>query len=114
MISFACQQIDLREIVQCSFDLNKREYELLIYFLKKEEPKAVNEVAEETGFERSTIQKAISNLLRKELVQRRQINLKGGGYKYYYNIINKEELKKRLKDIVSKWYRNVEEAINKW
>ena len=114
MISFACKTVDLKDIITCSFDLNKTEYELLMFLVKQEEPLTISDIAGKTGFERSTVQKAISKLLTKEVVERRQLNLKGGGYRFIYQVEDKEALKERMRSIVDGWHRNVLEAVKKW
>ncbi len=98
----------------CSFDLNKTEYSLLLFLLNTEEQLTIQEIAGKINFERSTVQKAIAKLLSKELVERRQINLSSGGYRFIYEISDKETIKKRLGTIVEGWYKNVVDAIKTW
>ena len=114
MISFACTNVKLQEVITCSFELNRTEYELLIFLLEQENALTVTEIADKQGFERSTVQKAISRLLSKALVERRQLNLSGGGYRFLYAVTEKEEIRKRLHTIVEGWYKNVLGAIDKW
>ena len=114
MISFACQNVQLQDIITCSFELNKTEYELLLFLLQEEEALTINEIADKKKLERSTIQKAISRLKEKELVERRQLNLSGGGYRFIYAVSDKDAIKERLTTIVNGWQKNVLEAINKW
>lgn len=114
MISFACKNVQLQEIVMCSFDLNKTEYSLLLSMLKNEEQLTIQEIATRVGFERSTVQKAIAKLLSKDLVERRQINLSSGGYHFVYEIVDKDEIKSRISKIVEGWYTNVIAAVNEW
>jgi len=57
--------------------------------------------------DRTTIQKALQNLFKKKLVKRRQMNLENGGYAYYYFVQDKDEIKQKVKKIVTDWYRAV-------
>ena len=63
MVDFACKQIELIEIIKCSFSLNKTEYKILIKLLKHEHWVSIVQISKLTGFERSTVQKAIKNLV---------------------------------------------------
>ena len=114
MISFACQRIDIKDIIRCSFDLSRTEYVLLVHLLGEEEPVTISAIANKKGLERSTVQKAISNLYEKGIVERRQLNLSSGGYRYIYAVKEKELLKERLSKVMDEWFRNVREAVDKW
>lgn len=106
--------IDLKEIIMCSFSLNKTEYQTLLILLKQSEALSIGEIAKLVKLERSTVQKAISKLKDKDLVDRRQINLSGGGYHFIYAAKDHDEIKSELKTIVQGWHKSVIEAINEW
>lgn len=114
MISFACTTINLKDIITCSFELGKTEYELLEFLFKEEDPLTIQEIANKRSLERSTVQKAIAKLREKQLVERRQLNLSTGGYKFIYGVIDKDDIKAELQQIVNGWHRNVNEAIRQW
>ncbi|MBD3209263.1 MarR family transcriptional regulator [Candidatus Woesearchaeota archaeon] len=114
MISFACQNIDLQDIITCSFELNKTEYELLLFLLQQQQSLTVHDIAKKRGLERSTVQKAISQLLQKALVERRQMNLSSGGYRFLYGVHDKDDMKQRLMSIVDGWHENVTKVIKHW
>ena len=114
MIYFACKTISMEEIVRCSFNINKTEYKVLVFLLRHKQEYSVQEIAEKLGKERTTIQKAIKSLLAKGLLFRRQVNLDNGGYVYYYSIKNKEEIKKRIIELVDSWTRAVKKAVESW
>ncbi len=114
MINFACKTINLEEIIMCSFNIKKTEYKIMNYLLKEKEAKTIKEITKTIGLERSTVQKAIKELTTKKIVNRKQKNNKKGGYKYYYEIREKEEIRKKLREIISKWCENTIKAINEW
>jgi len=111
MITFACKKIRLDEIVRCSFSLNKTEYNLLVFLLKKEKEFGIQELSKKTGLERTTLQKALKRLLDKKLAKRRQVNIKKGGYFYLYAVKSKPSLKQRLLEIIRQWEKTAEEEI---
>lgn len=113
MISFACKQITLPELIKCSFDLNKTDYSVFEFLMSHDKEYFINDLAKELNMERSSVQKAIKNLAERDLVLRKQVNLDGGGYKFFYIINNKQLIKHRMEEIVDTWHYKVKEAIKK-
>lgn len=114
MISFACKQIDFKELVQCSFELNKTEYDLFMFLLSSKENLCVSSISKLLKKDRTTIQKAVKKLLQKELVLKHQVNLENGGYVYVYNIRDKQLIRNKLLNIVESWYKQVVNYVDKW
>ena len=112
MLTFSCKTISQEDLVRCAFDLNKTEYNVLVFLLKKNERRTATQISESMKLDRTTVQKAIKKLVEKGLVKRSQINLSGGGYTFFYKINNRDEIKEKMKNVTHKWYRRVEEAIN--
>ena len=113
MITFACKKIKKEELIRCSFDLNKTQYNILMFLLKKNKRYSVIEIAKKNKLDRTTVQKAIKVLLKKGLVRRFQKNLTKGGYMYLYEVSRKDEIKKEMKRIISNWYNVVLNEIGK-
>ncbi|MBU1201998.1 MAG: hypothetical protein KJ583_04915 [Nanoarchaeota archaeon] len=114
MISFACKKIELKDLIKCSFDLNKTDYVVFNFLMKKNKEFSVEKIAKALVFERSSVQKAIQKLVFRNLVLRRQVNLEQGGYKFFYSINDREEIKRRIQEIIDGWHRKVKEAIKDW
>lgn len=114
MISFACKDIELMEIVRCSFDLNKTDYTVFNFLMGINNELAISEIASKLKLERSGVQKSIKTLLNQDLVMRRQLNLDHGGYKFRYSIKDKELVKKRMMVIIDGWHSKVKDAIKHW
>jgi len=113
MVTFSCKKISQEELIRCAFNLNKTEYNILMFLLKNNKKYTVSQISQIMKLDRTTIQKAIKNLTNEELVKRRQINLSAGGYMFFYKINDKNEIKNKIKKIIYEWYKHVEEAINK-
>ena len=114
MISFACKRVGFDELLMCSFGLTKGEYRLLMLLLERGEESNIKELSRLAGVDRSTSQKSISNLMKKELVMRRQVNQPNGGYFFYYSPIRKELIKQRMVQTLKNWNMAVERAITEW
>lgn len=113
MVTFACKKIPQEDLIRCSFDLRKTSYKLLIHLMKQKRPLRASEIADGIGLERSSVQKALGKLLEKDLVVRSQKNLEKGGYIYFYRTKNKQEIKQRMKEIISNWYENTRKEIER-
>ncbi|HKL24335.1 MAG TPA: helix-turn-helix domain-containing protein [Candidatus Nanoarchaeia archaeon] len=113
MVTFACKKIPKEDLIRCSFDLNKTSYKLLIYLLTQKKPLKISDISEGMGLERSSVQKALGKLFEKELVIRSQKNLEKGGYIYFYQTKNKQEIKDRMKKIINNWYENTKKEIER-
>jgi predicted transcriptional regulator len=114
MINFACKDIDFSEVVRCSFNLNKTEYKLLIKLVRQDKKLSIVEIARLTGFERSTVQKAIKKLVQERLVSRSQINLSRGGYVFTYRAKDKENVKKRTVNCIKLWSSRACQEVMNW
>jgi len=95
LITFSCKKISKEDLIKCSLALNKTEYNLLMFLLKKDKSLTAIQISEFMNLDRTTIQKAISNLVEKGLVKRKQKNISGGGYTFLYLIEDKKEIKNK-------------------
>ncbi len=114
MISFACQDIEFKDLLRCSFELNKTEYNVFMFLLKTDKWFITSKLGSIMNLDRTTVQKAIKRLSEKNLVTRHQENLHKGGYMFHYKIKNKEEIKQKMQNIVDNWYEEVKKEIKKW
>lgn len=113
-ISFACQTIDFKDLLRCSFDLNKTEYILFKYLITQDDSLSVSAIGQATGKDRTTVQKAMKKLIQQNIVHKHQVNLDHGGYTFVYAIRDKEFLRRRMLSVVENWYNQVLQEINQW
>ncbi len=114
MIDFACSKIELSEIIMCSFNLSKTDYNLLLKLSGFDKSMTVQEISELSNLERSTVQKSLKNLLSNSLVSRSQTNMSRGGYVFRYKSIGRQEIKKRIMQTIESWNRRVEKEVMSW
>ena len=114
MIDFACKKFSINEVIQCSLGLSKAECRLFQFLLYEDEDLTAQQIAERMKIDRTTVQKAIKNLVENDIVLRLQENLDKGGYIFRYRIRDKDVIRKRIKDIVSNWYRTVLTELERW
>ena len=106
MINLACKNITVQELITCAFNINKTEYLIISQLLKKQNCSSES-LSNKLGKDLTTIQKALKTLVEKELVIRKQINLEGGGYKFIYQSISKEEIKNKIENNLNNFQEKV-------
>jgi predicted transcriptional regulator len=111
MVNLQCSEIDSKELIQCTFNLKKTELRIFLYLLKNQRSISSNDIADELGLDRTTVQKSIKGLLDRDIVLRRQLNLDSGGYVFLYCVKEKEELKKQMKEIIHNWALKAEHQL---
>lgn len=115
MIDFACKQFNMDEIIKCSLGLSKADFRLMNFFLKEDSTwHTTQDIAKIMKLNLSTIQRCVKTLHKKEILTRSQENLNGGGYIFLYQIKNKEELRKKIKQIIHNWTKGVDKALESW
>jgi predicted transcriptional regulator len=112
-ITFACKRIMKDELIQCALEIKKTPYKILMLLLERKKKLKASEIVKEIGLKRCSIQKALKELLKKELVKRSQINLASGGYLYCYYSKDKKEIKNKITNILDSWHKKAKEEISK-
>ena len=112
-LNFACKKFPIEQVLRCSFGLSNPEFRILKVLLSKGE-RSVEEIGDELGKDRTTIQRSIKNLVQKKLVKRKQYNLENGGYQFYYLPQDKEEIKEKIKEHFVQFSSMVREEVEKW
>lgn len=115
MIDFACQEFDLDEVIKCSLGLTKADYKLMLHFLNsRDDWTTTTELSKKLRLTLSTIQRCVKSLHEKNILDRRQENLDGGGYTFIYKLKNKQELKSRVSDTIHSWVKKFDKELDKW
>lgn len=85
--------------------LNKTESLVFVYLLKQEENIDVVNIKNYLNKERTTIQKILFKLVKRNLIYKRQLNL-SSGFKFIYGVVDKERLKDCIKEDLLNTYNN--------
>ncbi|RLI83160.1 TrmB family transcriptional regulator [Archaeoglobales archaeon] len=110
---FEISEPDFEHIVKCVLKLTISELE--VYLALIDNPGVgVDELSEIMGKDRSGVYRSLQTLLEKGLVRREYRILKHGGYKYIYNPIDVEILKSILREELEKWFRKLNEVVEKF
>jgi len=115
MIDFACKKFDLNEIIKCSLDLTKFEFEIFKYLIRNDEEWFTTfELSKRLKVGLSTVQKTVKKLKQSNIVVQRQKNLGKGGYVFAYSIRNKTLLREIILNIIHNWTKKVEAEVKMW
>lgn len=112
-MDFACQEIDVTQVLKCSFALSKAGCSVLKEFLKQ--PNRVwrsDELAEITGHDLATIQRTLKHLFEREVLIRRQQNREAGGYEYVYELKEEQELITLIKSTLDEWVLQAKQEVS--
>jgi len=98
-------------VLSCVFGV--RDHESRTYLTLLDHPgSTVAELAETLDRDRSNVNRSLSTLRDKGLVERRRRLLDSGGYVYQYTAIPVPEAKERLHDALDQWVEGVHGAID--
>ncbi|PAU83732.1 TrmB family transcriptional regulator [Halorubrum salipaludis] len=98
-------------VLSCVFGV--RDHESRTYLTLLDHPgSTVAELAETLDRDRSNVNRSLSTLREKGLVERRRRLLDSGGYVYQYTAIPVPEAKQRLHDALDEWVEGVHSAID--
>lgn len=115
MINFACKQFQMEDVIRCALSLTKSDYKVFEFFMDNhDEWWTSSKVSKKLSLDTSTTQRSVKKLHEKNILQRTQSNLEGGGYLFYYKIKHKDEVADILKEIIESWVNRVKDALDKW
>jgi predicted transcriptional regulator len=100
-----------QHILSCVFGV--QDHESRTYLVLLDNPgSTVAELAEELDRDRSNVNRSLTTLLSKNLVERRRRLLDPGGYVYEYTAVSLPEAKELLHEALDEWVENVHTAID--
>ena len=110
-----------KDLFKCTLGLNQVEIEVLQYLIENHASETL-EIAQNLKKDRSTIQRALQNLINLELILREPISIKElnkkwkknnrkSGYLYLYDTIDKKQIKKRFSTLLEEWYSQMKRFI---
>ena len=100
-----------QHILSCVFGI--QDHESRTYLVLLDTPDStVAELAEELDRDRSNVNRSLTTLLSKSLVERRRRLLDPGGYVYEYTAVPLPEAKELLHEALDEWVENVHASID--
>ena len=62
----------------------------------------------------STVQRSVKKLYEKEILQRSQQNLDGGGYVFMYKVYSRAKIKNIIMGVMNSWPDRLGQELEKW
>ncbi len=106
------QKVEASDVMHCFLGLRNLEIDVYFYLLKGQA--TVKDVAEALGRNRSTIQRAIQNLVQRGFAHRRTRTLRKGGYVYVYEAVNLATLKELIKKALDSFYQQIVDFLDRY
>lgn len=115
MIDFACKEFKVEDVIKCALNLTRADLKVMKYFVNNMEHWVdTDTLSQALEFDLSTIQRSVKKLYEKEILQRSQQNLDGGGYIFIYKIHSKTRIKNIIMSIVQMWADRLEKELEQW
>jgi len=102
-------RINFQDLMRCALDLSALDVD--VYFRLLDGETTVKEISNKLNRNRSTIQRALTNLINKGLATREPKTMKNGGYYFEYKAIPLEQVEKDLRERVKKWYAKLSTVL---
>lgn len=90
------------DLLCCAFGL--RNTEIDAFFSLMSGPGTVKEIASKIGRDRSTIQRVLTKLCKKGLVEQEERNFDRGGYYYVYRAVSSTDVRDQILSQLEEWY----------
>jgi predicted transcriptional regulator len=115
MIDFACKEFKIEDVIKCALNLTKADLKVMKYFLNETEQWVDTDfLSKILKLDISTIQRSVKKLHEKEILQRSQQNLDGGGYVFRYKINSRPKIKNIIMTVVNSWADRLGQELEKW
>ncbi len=98
------------DLLCCAFGLHDSEIDA--YFSLLSEPKTVESISSLIGRDRSTVQRILSKLRKKGLIEREAKHIEKGGYYYVYKAVSTETVRKQMLTQLEKWYNETRRFLS--
>lgn len=114
-MDFACKEIKIEDVIKCALNLTKADLKVMKHFLNETDQWVDTEyLSKALGLDISTIQRSVKKLHEKEILQRSQQNLDGGGYIFRYKAHSRAKIKDIIMTVVNSWAERLEQELVKW
>ena len=114
-MDFACKELKVEDVIKCALNLTKADLKVMKYFLNETYQWVDTEsLSKSLELDISTIQRSVKKLYDKEILQRSQQNLDGGGYIFRYKAHSRAKIKEIIMNVVSSWAERFGQELEKW
>jgi len=98
------------DLLRCAYNLGEQELELF-RFLSGKDAMRSDYIASALGRNPSSVYRSLQKLLSCHMVNRRTVNMEGGGYYHLYSARGAQSVKRDLESCVGEWKSRVDELL---
>jgi len=113
-LNMSCLSITVEDLLRCSFGLSKLEVRVLTRLLRSPDWMAVAPLSKAMRKDRSVIQRGLSSLMAKGLIERDHHNKGSGGYEFLYRAKDKRMMKESILEKSRAFSIMVRETVKDW
>jgi predicted transcriptional regulator len=113
-VNLTCVRLSVDDLLKCSFGLTSAEVRILLRMLKKPGWTTVSDIARAAGKDRSVVQRSLSSMVKKQMVERDQKNKEHGGFEFLYRPKDKKAIKKAILENSRTFYNMVQGTVKSW
>ena len=107
------EEPSFRHVLSCVFGIQKHESRTYLVLLDNQ-GSTVEELAQDLDRDRSNVNRSLTTLLNKRLVERERRLLDPGGYVYQYTATPLPEAKEMMHHTLDEWVAQVHDAIDEF
>lgn len=113
-LNLSCIDLSVKDILRCSFGLSKQEVVLFQKLLDKKDWTNILSLSKAAKRDRSVVQRALTSLTAKGIVERDQKNKPGGGYEFIYRAKDKKMVKNTILNKSRAFSSMVNKQVGSW
>lgn len=113
-MDFACQEIDVEQVLSCTFGLSKSGCAVMKQLFAAPHPMTSDALASATGYDLATVQRALKHLSERGVLVRTQHNRPQGGYEYVYEPVKSDAFMGLVDDTFSSWLAQARSEVQSW
>jgi len=106
---FLNNEMKCSDTLTCILNLNN--LDIKVYKTLLNEKKRADEISQEIGKDRSTIQRSLQRLISCKICKRERHFLEKGGHYYVYSAIHPKKAKEVLKKCIEEWHKKMLESL---
>lgn len=115
MLDFACKEFKIEDVIKCALSLTRADMKVLKYLLSDTKHWFdTDTLSKALKLDISTVQRSVKKLHEKDVIQRSQQNLDGGGYIFIYKVESITKIKAIIMSVVQGWAERLEQELETW
>lgn len=105
------KELSCSHVFDCLYDLKSVDKRCYNYLNESSEPIGVDHLSDQFERDQSTIHRSLDRLMDCSMVEREKKTYSEGGYKFFYEARDPEEISSDMNDLLDDWYKTIDQLI---